>query len=1103
MNPAERLPEDIAQRRLAVDPTKSFIVQAPAGSGKTSLLTDRILALLARVDRPEQIIAMTFTRKAAAEMHTRVMSKLQRAATEPAPTDGHEYGGWCLAREALARDDAMNWGLLSHPSRLRIQTIDAFCASLVKAMPWFSGLGGMPRIIQDAPALYLEAARQTLDLAEQEPAVRHLLNHLDLNLQNATEALADMLSKRDQWLPLLKHGDDLESLQENLWSVLSDELAMLEQAMPKDWQITLAPSVRLAVQDAIDQKSAIASLLEPLQDWQPGELMADPALISPWRALAAMLLTDKGEIRKTLNKRQGCGSGSPQKLALMPWLEAQAQTGELPDWAKRLHAVRSMPEPELSAQQAAILAAQLCTLRLAAAQLLLLFAQRGEVDFIEVSQRAVQALGQAEDPSDLLLKLDSQLAHVLVDEFQDTSLSQLQLLELLVAGWQPEDGRTVFLVGDPMQSIYRFRKAEVGLFLKVQAEGLGQIPLKRLTLTANFRSQGGIVKWVNQTFAQLFPPTSHPDLGAIAYSPAQDWHPVSDAPAVTWHLLPEDGQMGQRVVSLAQHAWQEYPQSTAPMAILVRSRSHLGSVTRLLQAAGLPCRAIELVALKERPVINDVLFLARALLHQGDRAAWVGVLRGPWCGLTLGTLHRWLMTHPDWTVAQCLHDVMANGLGDRMIDPTQNQRLLAVAPILLGALHDDGVLPFAGRLEQTWRALEGHRLLSDDSDKDDVEALFRLIEQTAEHSFLDIDVLERRLNALYAEPAASTRAIDVMTMHKAKGLEFESVVLLGLERQPRSDNPPLVRVEQSGERVLFGPVKAQIDPEQDPLAKFLARREAMRMAYETDRLVYVAVTRARESLHLVACCQPDPESGEWASPVKHSLLERLWPYCTEPAPAFDPNQSLAETDETPEKPVWRAPPMQRRQRPGDALPVTVESWVGEDHYGWPARESSERLVGVLIHAWLAHWADQSGSDKSHHLPDLALVSSQLQALGLPSALREAAAQEVLAALAAMLQSDNGRWLLTQPHRKVEWALLDSRQTVSVMDLAIDREDSWLVVDYKTARPSPEESVAAFEARMLARYRGQLQRYMVQLQAFDGKPAQAVLYFPRDDLWVPV
>jgi ATP-dependent exoDNAse (exonuclease V) beta subunit len=137
------------------------------------------------------------------------------------------------------------------------------------------------------------------------------------------------------------------------------------------------------------------------------------------------------------------------------------------------------------------------------------------------------------------------------------------------------------------------------------------------------------------------------------------------------------------------------------------------------------------------------------------------------------------------------------------------------------------------------------------------------------------------------------------------------------------------------------------------------------------------------------------------------------------------------------------------------------------------------------------------------IPGVPLVQSQLRALGLPAALRPAAADEVLSALAAMRDSEKGRWLLSQPHRKVEWALLDARSTVSIMDLAIERADDWLVVDYKTARPSPNESLGQFELRMLARYRGQLQRYVAQLQAFDDKPVQAALYFPRDDLWLTV
>ncbi|MFY2912254.1 UvrD-helicase domain-containing protein, partial [Achromobacter xylosoxidans] len=100
-------------RAAALDPARSFLVQAPAGSGKTELLTDRILALLATVDRPEEIVAITFTRKAASEMHARVLSKLRRGLDAP-PEAAHERRSWDLARAALARNDAQQWHLLDH-----------------------------------------------------------------------------------------------------------------------------------------------------------------------------------------------------------------------------------------------------------------------------------------------------------------------------------------------------------------------------------------------------------------------------------------------------------------------------------------------------------------------------------------------------------------------------------------------------------------------------------------------------------------------------------------------------------------------------------------------------------------------------------------------------------------------------------------------------------------------------------------------------------------------------------------------------------------------------------------------------------------------------
>jgi len=119
---------------------------------------------------------------------------------------------------------------------------------------------------------------------------------------------------------------------------------------------------------------------------------------------------------------------------------------------------------------------------------------------VQVAHAAVHALGAADDPSELLLSLDARVSHILVDEFQDTSVSQWELLERLTSGWEAGDGRSVFLVGDPMQSIYRFREAEVGLFLHARHAGLGSVALESLTLTTNFRSQAGVVDWVNAFF---------------------------------------------------------------------------------------------------------------------------------------------------------------------------------------------------------------------------------------------------------------------------------------------------------------------------------------------------------------------------------------------------------------------------------------------------------------------------------------------------------------------------------------------------------------------------------------------------------------------------
>ncbi len=176
---------DATARARALAPDRSFIVQAPAGSGKTELLTQRYLRLLSCVDHPEEIVAITFTRKAASEMRNRVLGALERAK-DPRPEKANEAATWDLARAALARDSAMGWNVSATPERLRVGTIDSFCAALSRQMPTLSRLGAPPAIAQDADGLYREAARELIARIESDEAVsasiERLLQHLDNDL---------------------------------------------------------------------------------------------------------------------------------------------------------------------------------------------------------------------------------------------------------------------------------------------------------------------------------------------------------------------------------------------------------------------------------------------------------------------------------------------------------------------------------------------------------------------------------------------------------------------------------------------------------------------------------------------------------------------------------------------------------------------------------------------------------------------------------------------------------------------------------------------------------------------------------------------------------
>ena len=915
MTAEDSLAIDSANRERALA-LESFIIEAPAGAGKTELLTQRYLKLLAHVEAPEEILAITFTNKAAAEMRARILQSLERAERGDYPAEPHRQITFKLAQQALHHAARQGWPLINAPARLRIFTIDALSAQLARQLPLLSRFGAQPVISDEPLRHYEEAARRTLALLQDETsgaaelvsqAVR-LCHHDPRRLRGL---LAAMLARREQWLPYCA-AEDLSQLtaraHHGLQQLLSKDLEEVLNVIPARVQKRLQPLIRYAASHL--QAEAKSDDLAVLLDWQQ-VLEARIEDLPAWRALADALLTQKNEFRKTVTKTQGfpAKSGTSHKedfLALLAELAADPKT------AATLARVRTLPDSSSSARaqndQAVVVMASL--LKLAAAQLWLVFHEAGQTDFVEVALRAQDALGAVDSPSELALALDYRISHLLVDEFQDTSPLQVELLQRLTAGWQANDGRTLFCVGDPMQSIYRFRKADVGLFLQAATQGIAGVPLTALRLYRNNRSCPSIVSWINKAFAQIFPAADRISSGAIRYRPfvAARTESMQEAAGVYVHLLPAlttpakacaaestDATNDQleaqeaaaqpaevlRMLEIIELELQSHPDRR--IAVLVRARNHLQGLVELLrrERPGLRFQAVDVEALHQRQVVQDVLILCRALLHRADRLHWLALLRAPWCGLTLADLHALCADQPNATIWQLLQDEARL----QRLSADGQQRLRHVRQVIAQAYAHQGRSRLRRWLETIWWQLGGAQTLAITGDAraavDDVQAVFELIDQLDIQGRFSLDQLEQELQRLYAAPdALADGRLQLMTIHKSKGLEFDTVILPSLNSGTRGDDAPLLLWEEVAldtETCLLAATKAsgkQSSGSIPDIYDYLQTLEAERTANEALRVLYVAATRAIRRLHLLATVDSDKDGQLKAS--KGSFASLLW-----------------------------------------------------------------------------------------------------------------------------------------------------------------------------------------------------------------------------------
>jgi len=642
-------PVDQAARDRALDVTRSYIVQAPAGSGKTELLIQRCLALLATLDAPEALLAITFTRKAAAEMRGRILDALRDAQTPTGEPEGAGIRTRELARAALDADARHGWRLLANPSRLRIQTIDALNLGLARRLPVLSGLGHGLDVEEHADDLYRLAARRLLaHLPHGEPAhawaVGRVLEHLDNRVESFLELLVEILRGREAWLPVLPGdvGDTAAAatlrgrLDAARITLVQGHLASLRRAFPADALGEVSALARIAAAELRLRGSSSAIIA-----WSDAATSPDASIDSLplWRGLAELLLTSAGRCRQQFGSAVGFASDTRGRAARARARVLAAELERHPGLSTLLDAARRLPDPAYRDDEWNVLQALFTVLRLAVAELEVVFAERRIADYPRFAAAARAALGEPDAPTDTALALDARLRHVLVDEFQDTSEAQFRLIEALTAGWEPGDGRTLFLVGDPMQSIYRFRNAEVGLFLEVRDRGLGSVKLEQLALGVNFRSSVPIIGWLDRTFPRVLPTRDDVLRGEVAYLPVAASPDAGSEGGVRMHALraPSRLREAREVADIAAARLAET--TSGQVAVLVQGRSHLVYIVAELARRNCAFRATDIDPLGERPVVLDLLSLARALSHLADRAAWLAVLRAPWCGLTLAELH--------------------------------------------------------------------------------------------------------------------------------------------------------------------------------------------------------------------------------------------------------------------------------------------------------------------------------------------------------------------------------------------------------------------------------------------------------------------------------
>ena len=957
------LDDDTEARRFAVDPANSVVLEASAGTGKTTVLVQRYVNLLKAGVEPANILAITFTRKAATEMRDRIIRELRGAAS----LSEFDKARWVALRDRLGE--------------ISISTIDAFCLSLLREFPLEADLDPgfdladeteVPRFVEEA----LDGSMRIFArLAETDQDVALVL--AQLGSTRTRLGLASLLQRRlvaDGALErfLARGPSDLtadvvcrraaEALRD-AFRTAPGGLAQLLATGPSGH-----PRFQLFVREA--------ARLDRIHEASPAEIRATLDRV------AQHFLTQEGRTRKASGGIPPYNASHyPSAAAARQHRESVALVGERVEqvvraFARDLNVVLSRGVRRM--------------FRIAVAQYRRTLAARAALDFSDVLERALELLRRMDEFSQSRFRLESRYHHVLVDEFQDTSRAQWELVSLLVQSWGAGQGLasnpSIFIVGDRKQSIYRFRDAEVAVLHDAarHIDALRPDGSAKRSIARSFRAVPELLAFVNDVCSAMSQPGARADdftyLEADRFPPARD----QDAPAegfrgpVLGIAVADDPATCAKAVAdeIARIIGQEtvrdkktgVARAARPgdIAILFRSRTSHREFEQELAARHIPAYVYKGLGFFDADEIKDATALLRYLAQPRSDLRAAAFLRSSFVRIS---------------------DPALAALAPRLADALIGER-----PPLLDTLDDEDrrVLDFVRLQVPLWLSLVDRippaelfeRLLPEAAYAfelrgrrrhqawENLKKMRGLVRRVQNRGYATLSRLADHIDSLTAgdESNAVLEALDavnLMTVHASKGLEFPVVFIVNMARGAGGVPPPV--------RVVVGGEDGKASVSVSPFMSETDELEREREQHETRRLLYVAMTRARDRLYFSSALKdgvlspargalaevlPDSckavftaaavtaeDTLEWTSTSGRSVL---WRVCRAVATPCDLTVPGRATDEPPLRVLGAL------SSGADNIRMSVSAWLLREY---PDQASTERdpapghdaLVGTLVH----------------------------------------------------------------------------------------------------------------------------------------------------------